>query len=235
MSDDLLDASFVSETPEKPWRLQARVSWILMAVVGVVAILPFFGFAAWLIAGPMMLTSFIMIVLVFSKGGVRHGLALLACQVLVMPVLIFFGPFVASFLGLTGAVGAVAATAATVDAVSSPSMAQGDGGMTALIPPAEEPLAAGLPVRLPVELVALKEKIQTQQPLLFSLKKAGTAIEAATGYLVSNERADIAQRKAVQQENVWREQVFKQIAELTHQTPEAVAAEFARLAAGVSP
>ena len=101
--------------------------------------------------------------------------------------------------------------------------------------PAASPLSASLQVQLPAELIQLKEKIQTQQPLLFSLKKSGTAKEDATGYLVSNERADIAQRKAVQQENIWREQVFKQIAALTHQTPEAVAAEFARLAAGVSP
>jgi uncharacterized protein YdbL (DUF1318 family) len=83
--------------------------------------------------------------------------------------------------------------------------------------------------------MALKDKIQTQQPLLFSLKKAGTAKEATTGYLVSDERADLTVRKAVQQENVWREQVFKQIAALTNQPLEAVAAEFARLASGVSP
>ncbi len=235
MSDNLLDATFVSESPEKPWRLQARVSWILMAVVGVIAILPFFGFAAWLIAGPMMLTSFIMIVMVFSKGGVRHGLALLACQLLVMPVLIFFGPFVSSFLGLTGIFGAAAGTAATVDALSSQRQVQVDGRRNEAAPPVTTAPAAPLPMRLPAELVALKEKIQMQQPLLFRLKKAGTAKEDTSGRLVSDERADLAARKAVQQENVWREQVFKQIAELTHQTPEAVAAEFARLAVGVSP
>jgi uncharacterized protein YdbL (DUF1318 family) len=239
MINNSLDATFVSESPDKPWRLQARVSWILMSVVGVIAILPFFGFAVWLIAGPMMLTSFIMIVMVFSKGGVRHGLALLACQLVVMPVVIIFGPVVSSLLGLTGAAGAVAATAATVDAVSSQSLPEDDRSSSDIMPlsaPAmADMLPVSMPMQLPAELVQLKDIIQTHQPLLFSLKKAGTAKETTNGYMVSDERADLAARKAVQQENVWREQVFKQIAALTNQPPEAVAAEFARLAAGVSP
>ena len=179
-----------------------------------------------------MLTSFIMIVMVFSKGGVRHGLALLACQLVVMPVLIFFGPFVSSLLGLTAA---AVGTGATIEALNSSSLAQINDSQTAVTPPAATPKASSLPVQLPVELVALKEKIQIQQPLLFNLKKAGTVKEAATGYLVSDERADIPARKAVQQENVWRKQVFKQIATLTHKTLEEVEAEFSRLAAGVSP
>lgn len=224
MSENPLDASFVSESLDKPWRLQARVSWILMSVVGVIAILPFFGFAAWLIAGPMMLTSFIMIVMVFSKGGVRHGLALLACQLVVMPIVIIIGPVVSSLLGLTGAAGAVVA-------VNSPSVPHEEAGNNAKA----DSFPVSLPMQLPRELVELKDRIQTQQPLLFSLKKTGAAKEATTGYLVSDERADLASRKVVQQENVWREQVFKQIASLTNQPPEAVAAEFARLAAGVSP
>ncbi len=241
MSDYLLDATFVSASPEKPWRLQARVSWILMAVVGLIAILPFFGFAAWLIAGPMMLTSFIMIVMVFSKGGVRHGLALLACQLVVMPVVIFLGPFVSSALGLTGAVGAAAATAATVDALNSPRPPQRSAPADESPAPRAvpigpvEPLPGSPPMQLPTELVELKNKIQTHQPLLFGLKKAGAAKEAISGYLVTDERADLTARKAVQQENVWREQVFKRIAALTNQQPEAVAAEFARLATSVSP
>jgi hypothetical protein len=236
MSDNLLDAS-VSVSPDKPWRLQAQVAWILMSVVGVIAILPFFGFAVWLIAGPLMLTSFIMIVIVFSKGGVRHGLALLACQLVIMPVMIFLGPVVSSFLGLTGAAGAVAATAVTLDSSSFPSLSQAQEPGTGIevFPTPRSDSARPLPLSLPTELMKLKDKIQTQQPVLFSLKKAGTVKEATTGYLVSDELADLASRKAVQQENVWREQVFKQIAALTNQPPESVAAEFARLAAGVSP
>jgi len=179
----------------------------------------------------MMLVSFIMIIMVFSKGGVRPGLLLLGCQIIIMPVVIIAGPVIASALGLTGAVGAVAVTANAAAAGSS------GRNEPAAIPyatpdvPAAAPTPAAGTIQLPAQLQALKDQIQTQQVVLQKLKTAGMTREAPSGYLVPDEKAEIAARKVVLQENLWREQAFKQIALLTQQSPEQVAAEFARLAA----
>lgn len=233
--DELTDeSSFVNNTQPAPYAVQVRVALILMAIVAVVAVLPFFGFAAWIIAGPMLLVSFIMIILVFSKGGVKPGLLLLFCQIIIMPVVVICGPVISSALGLTGAVAVAANTAdSTGEVVPAAIPYQPEGGADSS--PAAAPTVPTLsPVLLPVELQMLKEQIQTQQPVLQKLKSEGVAREAATGYLVPDLKAEIAARKVVLQENLWREQVFKQIAALTHQSPEHVAAEFARLAAAAN-
>lgn len=233
MDDLSIEASDVNPVEPQPYAVQVRVSLILMGIVALVAVMPFFGFAAWLIAGPMMLVSFIMIILVFSKGGVKPGLLLLACQIIIMPVVIIAGPVISSALGLTGAVGAVAVAANAVSSSESevpaalPYSAAGSPAAATSVPP----VATASTIQLPAELQALKEQIQMQQVVLQKLKNTGMTRETTGGYLVPNEKAEIAARKVVLQENLWREQVFKQIATLTQQSPEQVAAEFARLAA----
>jgi uncharacterized protein YdbL (DUF1318 family) len=230
MDDLTIESVLANQVEPKPYAVQVRVALILMSIVAVVAVLPFFGFAAWFIAGPMMLVSFIMIIMVFSMGGVKPGLLLLGCQIIIMPVLIITGPVISSALGLTGAAGAVAVAAniANSAGVETPSTIPYPVASTPISVPVPSPATA---VQLPSELQALKEQIQTQQMVLQKLKNTGMTREAANGYLVPDEKAEIAVRKVVLQENLWREQVFKQIAELTHQSLEQVAAEFARLAA----
>jgi uncharacterized protein YdbL (DUF1318 family) len=233
MDDLSIESSFTSPVEPQPYAVQVKVSMILMGIVGVIAVLPFFGFAAWIIAGPMMLVSFIMIIIVFSKGGVKPGLLLLGCQIIVMPVVVIAGPVISSALGLSGAVGAVAVAASAVNS-------SGDRVPAAIpYPQAASPATApAIPVsttaaavQLPPELLKLKEQVQTQQMVLQKLKNTGMTKEVASGFLVPDEKAAISARKLVLQENLWREQVFKQIAVLTQQSPEQVAAEFARLAA----
>lgn len=223
-------------TPTKPYRAHAKVAWILMIIVAVIALVPFLGFASWFIAGPMLLVSFIMIVLVFAKGGVAHGLALLACQILVMPLIVIFGPFISSALGLVGAAaGAGAAIESSSDAADSypseyePNIPAGDTGSRAPTIPDE---VGRQPFDLPDDLEALRAKILEQQHSVTEWVRSGLAVETPSGFLKSGDTADVEVRRSVQQQNLWREQAFGRIADLTGQSPEEVAQAYARMASG---
>jgi uncharacterized protein YdbL (DUF1318 family) len=231
-STDMTTSSAVVQ--DKPYRTHAKVAWILMTIVAVIALVPVLGFASWLIAGPMLLISFILIVLVFVKGGGAHGLALLACQIIVMPIIVIFGPMVTSALGLLGAAAGVGASleSASITTASLPS------DYDTYIPPSDsvshgssEPVAPfRQPVALPPELHELKSKLNDQQQAVSIWIRTGMASETASGFLKSGESADIETRKSVQQQNLWREQVFARIAELTGQSTDEVAKTYARLA-----
>ena len=230
----MTDSGSVAEA--KPYRMHARVAWILMAIVAVIALVPVLGFASWFIAGPMLLISFIMIILVFVKGGVAHGLALLACQILVMPLIVIFGPFISSALGLVGTAAGVGAalesTSTSTDALPTgqdtymPAGTSG-GGETASPDQASHPS-----VSLPTDLQELKAKLLEQQYSVTTWVRTGLAIETPSGFLKSGDSADVETRKSVQQQNLWRERVFARIADLTGKSPEEIAQTYARLATG---
>jgi len=233
-TDLMTDSGRVEES--KPYRMHARVAWILMAIVAVIALVPVLGFASWFIAGPMLLISFIMIILVFVKGGVAHGLALLACQILVMPLIVIFGPFISSALGLIGTAASVGATleSASTAADNLPvshdtyarSSRSGDGE-------AASPNDSGLHTfSLPADLEALKAKLLEQQHSVSTWVRTGLAVETPSGFLKSGDSADVETRRAVQQQNLWREQVFARIADLTGKSREEVAQGYIRLASG---
>ena len=76
----------------------------------------------------------------------------------------------------------------------------------------------------------LKANIQGQAESVSTLKTAQLASEGVHGYLLAKETVSIEQRRIVQQENVWREQMFALIAKRAGQTREQVGTAFAKLA-----
>jgi len=217
-------ADSFSVVPEKPYRVQARVAWILMAVVAVIAVIPVLGFASWVIAVPMMLIVFIMTILVFSKGGVGHGLALLACQLIVMPLVVILGPIISSALGI---VGTAAGVGAALEESSTPPPRESTYDPVSL-PLPSAPVEAPTP-QLPSELESLKMNMLGGQSRVLSWLDTGGAVETPSGFLKPGDLLDIDSRKLLQQQNLWREQAFARIAEITGTTPEEVARSYARL------
>ena len=211
---------------DRPYRVQARVAWILMAVVAVIALIPILGFASWFIAAPMMLVSFIMTVIVFSKGGVGHGLALLGCQLVVMPLVVILGPFISSALGFAGT---VAGVGAALDQSSRPILQPSN-------PPVSPPVSSspnGAPLsipKLPIELESLKMKMLGHNSMILSWLNSGGATETPSGFLKPGDLLDMGNRKVLQQQNLWREEAFARIAQMTGTTSEEVAQSYARLA-----
>lgn len=229
-------ADFGSVVEVKPYRMHARVAWILMAIVAVIALVPVLGFASWLIAGPMLLISFIMIVLVFVKGGVAHGLVLLACQIFVMPLIVIFGPFMSSALGLVGTAAgmgaAVESSSSTADTIPSSYDTNSPSGGSSRDETGSPVGADRQPITLPADLNELKARLLEQQHSVSTWVRTGLAAETSSGFLKSGDSADIETRRSVQQQNLWREQVFARIAEMTGQSSEEVAKAYTRLAAG---
>ena len=176
-----------------------------------------------------------MIILVFVKGGVAHGLALLACQILIMPLIVIFGPLITSALGLVGTAAGVGAAleSASTTADTLPSghntnvPSSNSGGVEAA-----SPNAAGhhQSLGLPDDLEALKTKLLEQQHSVSTWVRTGLAVETPSGFLKSGDSADVETRRAVQQQNLWREQVFARIADLTGKSREEVALAYVRLA-----
>jgi uncharacterized protein YdbL (DUF1318 family) len=78
----------------------------------------------------------------------------------------------------------------------------------------------------------LKAKLQGQADTLQLMKVAGTVHEGELGYLVGDERSllPLEQRRIVQQENFWREQIFDILGQHSGHSKEEVANIFAELA-----
>ncbi len=104
-------------------------------------------------------------------------------------------------------------------------------------------LLAGAGCRKPDPTMAkfddLKAKIQSEAETVQLMKVAGTVREGDAGYLVSvsDEKTilPLAQRRTMQQENVWREEIFGIIGGLAGHSKEEVAKTFAQLARRQNP
>ncbi len=90
----------VIHQPAKNHKGLARAAWILIFLVCGVALLPFLGFASWLVAGPVFFVTFILSIMVIARGGTLTGILLLFTSIIGGPVFVTFAPFVSSFLGL---------------------------------------------------------------------------------------------------------------------------------------
>jgi hypothetical protein len=153
-----------------------------------------------------------------------------------MPLIVIFGPFISSALGLVGTAAVVGAalesTSTSTDALPTgqdtyvPAGTYG-GGETA-----SPDKASHQPVSLPADLQELKAKLLEQQYSVTTWVRTGLAIETPSGFLKSGDSADVETRKSVQQQNLWRERVFARIADLTGKSPDVIAQTYARLATG---
>jgi hypothetical protein len=81
----------------------ARAAWILLLLVCLISLIPILGFAAWFIAGPVLLTSFILGVIAISRGGTLQGVLILLCAVIAAPIFIIVAPLVTSAIGIQAA------------------------------------------------------------------------------------------------------------------------------------
>jgi hypothetical protein len=74
----------------------ARAAWILLFITCGISIVPFLGFGAWLVAAPVLLTTFILSIIVLSRGGTAQGLLLLLATIVGAPLFISIAPLISS-------------------------------------------------------------------------------------------------------------------------------------------
>ena len=98
----------------------ARTGWILLFLTCGISLIPVFGFASWLIAGPMLIAAFVLAIVVLSRGGTGSGILLLLFSVVIAPVFIFCAPFITTALGIGGAAATTAAAAPAIKASIEP-------------------------------------------------------------------------------------------------------------------
>lgn len=108
----------VHHVPQE-YRGLIKAGWILVAIACAVALIPFFGFASWLIAGPVFLATFIMSIIAMTRGGTLPGIILLFTSMLVGPIFVACAPFVSSLLGLAGAGAAISSREQSHQATAS--------------------------------------------------------------------------------------------------------------------
>lgn len=140
MTDHMQTDNSVVQRSDKQNRSLIITSWVLITLTCLVAIIPFLGFASWLVAAPILFITLIMGVIVLSRGGTLPGLFILLTSLIAAPIFIFVAPFISSTLGLVGgtaavASGAAAAQQASKSVASSPPQSQPDQS-----PVVEEPV-----------------------------------------------------------------------------------------------
>ncbi len=222
---DLERESTAAGTPRADGQTRSLViaSWVLIAAVCFISLIPFVGFGSWLIAGPVLFITLIMGIIVLSRGGTLPGLFILLCSLIAAPMFIVVAPFVSSLLGLGG-------TAAALSSAERDSRTNSHYSVSATIPPPATSSSLGGKIPRSPEYDTLRNQIQAQIEPIGILKSRGLVKEGKSGYLVDTELLSIDQRRLVQQENVWREKMFELIGREAGQSGEAVAAAFARMA-----
>lgn len=100
----------VHRVPADPasYRALNTAGWILIAITCGLALVPVLGFASWIIAAPVFLATFIMAIIILTRGGTLPGILLLLTSIFFGPVTVAVAPFVTSVLS-AWAVGAGAA------------------------------------------------------------------------------------------------------------------------------
>lgn len=86
-------------------------SWILLAGIALVSLIPLIGFATWLIAVPIFIVTLILGIITLSRGGTRDGILILVATFVGVPLFIAIAPILT-----TAILGAAANTATNTEA-----------------------------------------------------------------------------------------------------------------------
>ena len=83
-------------TEKQSYRGLAWTSWILVAAVLILGVIPFISFFGWFLVLPIMLVVVILAIIILTRGGTAQGIFLILISVFVLPLWAFFAPIVSS-------------------------------------------------------------------------------------------------------------------------------------------
>ena len=218
MDFDPVAESELVQQADKRNRSLIIFSWVLIGLVCLISLVPFFGFGLWLIAGPILFIALVMGIIILARGKTLPGLAILLTSLVAAPLFIVATPFVSSFFGFGGRAPAIG-TAAEAATQTNPS-----------------PTTQSRPLRAPdggpqsSDFEQLKTQIQGQSEQVAELKSKQLITEGVHGRLVDDERLTMEQRVLVQRENFFRERIFDMIGQRTGHSREEIAAIFSKMA-----
>ena len=222
------------QAPANPAKGVIIASWVMIGVSCVASMIPVLGFAVWLVAGPILLITFILGIVVLAKGGTLQGILILLASLIGAPACILVFPIVSSLLGLGGAAAVASAHHDAAFPVSSQTQEPAERQAVPVPPVASDSKTSSVaPIAGTFE--DFKEQVRVQSEGIAALKDATMATETDKGYLLGSERLNMEQRRLLQEENVLREKVFDLIAQRTGRTRQEVAAIFSEMAKKANP
>jgi len=71
-------------------------SWIILLLLCCASLVPFFGFASWFIVIPILLVTFILSIIIITRGGTLKGIFILLSTIIVVPLFVLCAPFLSS-------------------------------------------------------------------------------------------------------------------------------------------
>ena len=74
--------------------------WALSLIACGIAAIPFVGVLSWIVAGPLLLATFVLAIVLLTKGVIGHGVSLLFMSMLVAPVIVIGLPILIAALHL---------------------------------------------------------------------------------------------------------------------------------------
>ena len=97
-----VETHVVVHVAPKEWRGLAKMGWLLLGSACALALVPFLGFASWLIVFPVLLVTVILAKIIISRGGTGQGILLILTCIFIVPPFVFCAPFLSSLFGLAG-------------------------------------------------------------------------------------------------------------------------------------
>ena len=95
--------------PDRPGGM-IRACWILLLATCAVSFIPGFGFAAWIFGIPVLLATFILSIIILTKGATTQGVLILLGTVIFAPAIIFLAPIITTLIVSLLSLGAGLAT-----------------------------------------------------------------------------------------------------------------------------
>ena len=64
-------------SPGKPYKIMALIGWILLGVTLLISFIPILGCGSWVLVWPVAVAAIILGIVVMTRGGTGHGIALI--------------------------------------------------------------------------------------------------------------------------------------------------------------
>jgi len=85
---------------KKDYKGAVIASWVMIILTCLVALIPGVGFLTWVIGAPILLITFILGIIVLSKGGTMQGVVILLMSLIVAPIFLVVAPLVTTSLAV---------------------------------------------------------------------------------------------------------------------------------------
>jgi hypothetical protein len=86
----------------RPYKKVVWTCWVLILMTCMLSLIPLLGFSAWFFAIPVFIATFVMAIIILTRGGTLQGILLLVTSITIGPVFVFCAPWVVSSLGMLG-------------------------------------------------------------------------------------------------------------------------------------